>query len=77
MYYKTYTEYELAKSQIFDSNFYFTSHPVEEGQASSDNTTQIQAVFHSIFLSSLLNQQTFKRDYIDNKCKRVIRHETE
>ena len=31
MYYKTYTEYELAKSQIFDSNFYFTVHPLEEG----------------------------------------------
>ena len=59
MYHQTYTEFEFAKRKIFDEKFLLAKHKLEEGETGTDNTSEIQAQFHPIFLTSLLNQQTF------------------
>ena len=78
MYYQTYFEYEKAKRCIFsekssDKSSHFQ--PAEHGSALGAKAADggpVTAAFHPILLSSLLNQQSFKRDYMVSKYQKLI-----
>ena len=78
MYYLTYFEYEKAKRCIFGGNYLLADHKQPATKNNEDGEgRETTAAFHPIFLSSLLNQQTFKRDYMHNKYQRKIDTEKE
>ena len=80
MYTQTYMEYEKAKRCIFGAdNYSLATHVKKLGDddevddSAVHGKKTITASFHPIFLSSLLNQQTFKRNYLIDNIERKIR----
>lgn len=61
---EVFCEYEKSKQCIFDKDLKAARHKVEDG-INNDPT----AIFHPIFLSTLMNQQVFKRDVMDQDVR--------
>jgi CRISPR/Cas system CSM-associated protein Csm3 (group 7 of RAMP superfamily) len=61
---EVYHEYEKAKQCIFDKERKSSRHKQEDGI--NDDVT---ALFHPIFLSTLMNQQVFKRDLLEQDIR--------
>lgn len=64
LHYEVHHEYEKGKQCFFDTEYKTAKHKVEDGI--NDDVT---ALFHPIFLSTLLNQQVLKRDVMNQDIR--------